>query len=72
MKKLLTLFSICLTAGISTAQTAEPEMADLMRSEGKIYVVVAIILIILGGLLGYLFALDRKVRRLENNSQKKA
>jgi uncharacterized membrane protein YqgA involved in biofilm formation len=71
MKKLLTLISICLTAGISMAQTTEPEMADMMRSEGKIYVVVAIILIILGGLLGYLFALDRKVRHLENNSQKK-
>lgn len=72
MKKLLILLCICLTAGISVAQTPEPEMADLMRSEGKIYVVVAIILIILGGLLGYLFLLDKKVSRLENKSQKKA
>jgi hypothetical protein len=72
MKKLLVLFLTFLSSGFLTAQTAEPEMADLMRSEGKIYVVVAIILIILGGVLGYLFFLDRRVSRIENNSQKKA
>lgn len=41
------------------------EMADTMRSNGKIYVVVAIILIVLVGLIAYLFMLDRKVRKLE-------
>ncbi|HMG88760.1 MAG TPA: hypothetical protein VK589_01835 [Chryseolinea sp.] len=44
---------------------ADPEMADVMRSEGKIYVVVGIILIVLTGLVVYLFMLDRKVKRLE-------
>jgi CcmD family protein len=43
----------------------EVEMADTMRSNGKIYVVVGIILIILIGLIIYLFLLDRKVSRLE-------
>ena len=47
-------------------------MADAMRSEGKIYVLVAIILIILGGLFVYLFTLDRKIGQLENNQEKKA
>jgi uncharacterized membrane protein len=42
------------------------EMADTMRSDGKIYVVVAIILIILVGLITYLILLDRKVKKLEN------
>ena len=46
------------------AQT-EVEMADTMRSEGKIYVVVAIMLVIFVGLIGYLFLMDRKVTRLE-------
>lgn len=55
MKKLMVLVLTCLTSGILTAQSAEPEMADLMRSEGKIYVVVAIILIILGGFLAICF-----------------
>lgn len=52
------------------AQT-EPEMADGMRSEGKIYVVVAIILIVLSGLVIYLFMLDRKVKRLEDLARNK-
>ena len=41
------------------------EMADGLRSEGKIYVVVIIILIVLAGLITYLFLLDRKVARME-------
>jgi hypothetical protein len=45
---------------------ANPEMADVMRSEGKIYVVVGIILIVLTGLVAYLVILDRKVKKLEN------
>jgi CcmD family protein len=40
-------------------------MADTMRSEGKIYVVVAIMLIIFTGLIVYLVSLDRKVTRIE-------
>jgi CcmD family protein len=36
-----------------------------MRSNGKIYVVVAVVLIILIGLLLYLVRLDRKISRLE-------
>ena len=40
-------------------------MADSLRSSGKIYVVVAIVLVILLGLIGYLISLDRKVSRLE-------
>lgn len=41
------------------------EMADVMRSEGKIYVVVAGLVIIVAGFLAYLFSLDRKVTKLE-------
>ncbi len=44
----------------------EVEMADTMRSEGKIYVIVAIVLIVLAGLVVYLFMLDRKVKNLED------
>ena len=43
----------------------DAEMADVMRSEGKIYVVVAIILVILFGLIGFLIYTDRKVLKLE-------
>ena len=43
----------------------KPEMADVMRSNGKIYVVVAVCLTILIGLFIYVFLLDRKISRLE-------
>lgn len=43
----------------------EVEMADTFRSEGKIYVVVAILTIIMIGLLGYTTSIDRKITRLE-------
>ena len=47
------------------AQDAKPDMADTMRSNGKIYVVVVVCLTILIGLFIYVFLLDRKIRRLE-------
>lgn len=43
----------------------EVEMADTFRSEGKIYVVVTIVSIILIGLIGYTISIDRKLTRLE-------
>ena len=48
-----------------TLLAQEVEMADSLRSSGKIYVVVAIVLVILLGLIGYLISLERKVSRLE-------
>lgn len=56
---------LLLVTNFGFAQT-EVEMADTMRSEGKIYVIVAIVLIVLAGLVVYLFMLDRKVKNLEN------
>ena len=41
------------------------DMADTMRSNGKIYVVVAVILTILAGVIIYLVRLDRKISKLE-------
>ena len=41
------------------------EMADQLRANGKIYVVVAVVVVILLGLILYLVRLDRKITRLE-------
>jgi hypothetical protein len=41
------------------------EMADTMRSNGRIYVVVAVMTTILLGLILYVFRLDRKISKLE-------
>lgn len=64
MKKYLYLLLVLTISFGANAQ--DPEMADVMRSNGKIYVIVGIILIVLVGLIAYLFVLDRKITRLEN------
>jgi CcmD family protein len=46
-------------------------MADQMRAEGKIYVVVAVMLLIMTGIFMYLFYLDKKVQQLEEEIQSK-
>ena len=49
------------------AQGERVEMADLMRSNGKIYVVVGVLLIILTGLFIYLFTIDKKIKKIEQS-----
>ncbi|HSI76886.1 MAG TPA: hypothetical protein VK957_13370 [Lunatimonas sp.] len=46
-------------------QNTKVEMADLMRSNGKIYVLTGIIGIVLGGILVYVVHTDRKISNLE-------
>ncbi|MBS1544537.1 MAG: CcmD family protein [Bacteroidetes bacterium] len=65
MKRVLSIFLVLMTSLLAHAQPEEIEMADGMRAEGKIYVVVAILVVILLGLIGYLVLLDRKTSRLE-------
>lgn len=52
----------------ANAQTASVEMADTMRSNGKIYVVVAVVLLILVSLFIYLIRIDRKLKIREDQS----
>ena len=65
MRKLIALFTLLLIAFSTFAQTEQPEMADAMRSNGKIYVVVVVCLVILLGLVGYVFRIDRRLSKLE-------
>ena len=53
------------TALAQVPDTNVPEMADALRTSGKIYVVVTAVVIIVAGLLTYLISLDRKVSKLE-------
>jgi hypothetical protein len=62
--------SICLVAilaifSLAADAQAKPEMADVMRSNGKIYIVVAVCLTILIGLFLYVVSIDRKISRIE-------
>ncbi|MBP6430503.1 MAG: CcmD family protein [Ferruginibacter sp.] len=60
----LVVVGLCLTL-FANAQGDKPEMADVMRSNGKIYVVVAVCLTILIGLIAYVILIDRKISKLE-------
>ena len=63
---LLQLLLFTSTTALAQAPgTGVPEMADGLRQSGKIYVVVAAVVIIVAGLLFYLISLDRKVSKLE-------
>jgi len=46
-------------------QNQKVEMADRMRADGKIYVVVSVVGILLAGVLIYTIAIDRKLGKLE-------
>jgi CcmD family protein len=67
MKNLLLLILFLALNIISYAQNNTAEMADIMRRDGKIYVVVAVILVIFIGIVLYLVRLDRKISKLEKN-----
>jgi hypothetical protein len=56
------LFTFLLLA----AQTGSPEMADALREDGKIWVVIGVMALIFIALAVYLFLLDRKVKKLED------
>ena len=58
-----------LSSMLCFAQEKEAEMADMMRSNGKIYVVVAVCLIILAGVFLYVLRIDRKIRELEKGGE---
>jgi bacteriorhodopsin len=45
------------------------EMADIMRQDGKIWVVVGVILIVFTGIILFLISLDKKVTKLEKNNK---
>ena len=68
-KKILFLSSLFIPGLYLWAQnTTEVDMADTMRSNGKIYVVIAVILTIFAGIIIYLIRLDRKITKLEDQS----
>jgi hypothetical protein len=65
MKKILCLLIFSFFTLFINAQNTE--MADTMKSNGKIYVVIAVMLTILAGIILYLIRLDRKITKLEKN-----
>lgn len=70
MKFISRLFSLSFLLLFSTLLFAQEKtgLGNTMRSSGRIYVVVAVIVTILIGLFIYLIRLDRKIGKMERNS----
>ena len=68
MKKFI-LFVYCLLFTVHCF-SQDVEMADGLRSEGKIYVVVGVLVTILLGIIVYLIMIDRKVSDIEKKLKK--
>ena len=71
IRKLFVVILLLLINFLTQAQntTDSVDMADTMRSNGKIYVVIAVILIIFAGIIIYLIRLDRKMTRIEKEQR---
>ena len=73
MSKFIGLLFFTFLAVVVCAQNGSdkepPQMADFMRSSGKIYVVVAVVVTILIGLFVYLIGIDRKLTKLEKENK---
>ncbi len=75
IKKRISLYLLQMTflviglfcSSVSFAQNQEVDMADTMRSNGKIYIVVAVCLTILIGLFLYVMNVDRKLSKIEKD-----
>lgn len=68
LKKIACLISFSFIVANSFAQQVndvKEEPTDLMNSNGKIYVVMAVVTVIVLGLFLYLVNLDRKIKKLE-------
>ena len=64
--RFLALLCTCVPALNLLAQGEAAPPADFMRSVGKIYVVVAVIVVVFLGLAFYLWRLDRRLTSIEN------
>ncbi|MHB8208999.1 CcmD family protein [Mucilaginibacter sp.] len=67
MKKLTFLLLLLFSyTGVFAQSNLSVTMDDTLQSSGKIYVVVTIIAIIFVGLALYLFSIDRRLKKIEN------
>jgi len=69
MKKIVA-FLFCVLASVFS-YSQEVEMADGMRADGKIYVVVGVLVTILLGIVVFLIMIDRKISDVEKRIRKK-
>ncbi|HEX5154154.1 MAG TPA: CcmD family protein [Parafilimonas sp.] len=70
LKKII-FFSLCLflTTKIFAQDSLNNTNTDFMNSNGKIYVVMTVVVVIVSGLFIYLFSIDRKISKLEKKEK---
>ncbi len=56
---------VCTSTAVLAQEKETVEMADQFRADGKIYVVITVVTIILIGVLIYLISLDKKIGKME-------
>ena len=68
MNKLQRIGAVMALAFITVFANAQtPDNNDVMRSNGKIFVVMAVVIIIMTGFFIYLISVDRKLSKLERD-----
>ena len=73
MKKLFSLITLLFISTTMFAQDTtanDPEMADRLYADGRIYLVVAVVATIFAGIIVYLINLDSKISKLEKQLKK--
>jgi K+-transporting ATPase A subunit len=70
MRKFIAIiFYLLLSTSLFAQDTTDvKEVATGLRADGKIYVVIAVALTVLLGLIIYLISLDRKISRIEKHN----
>ena len=69
--RLFATLTVLFTTGLLHAENADQKIADSLHGHGSLNVVFVVIAIILGGLFIFLWRIDRKVTRMENDINKK-
>ena len=67
IKSVIYLLVCFISTNLFAQSSPAPAPTGFMTSEGKIYVVVLVVLVILSGLFIYLINLDRKISNLEKD-----
>lgn len=69
-KIILAIVAIFNTAYSLAEETKKPEMADGLKANGMIYIVVIVLLVVFAGIVLYLISIDRKLNRIEKELKK--
>jgi cytochrome bd-type quinol oxidase subunit 2 len=68
----LTLITLTLLSGATFAQQGQESwLVETMYKSGKINSVMAVVAVLIAGLAAWMFVMDRKVRRMEKDMDKR-